>query len=104
MIIRVAKKADCGEELSQEQTNVEESSGNFTDLIEEIITMKKPLITHNGLLDILHLYSSFVGPLQEKASDFKKDFSANFPVIYDTKYIVSSSNILLPEDKMSTSL
>lgn len=66
--------------------------------------MKKPLITHNGLLDILHLYNSFIGPLQETADDFKKDFIVNFPEVYDTKYIMNSSNVLLPEEKTSTSL
>lgn len=38
---------------------------NFTEVIESISAMKKPLVTHNGLLDILHLYNSFVGSLQE---------------------------------------
>ena len=77
---------------------------NFTEIIEYISALKKPLVTHNGLLDILHLYNSFIGPLHESQGDFKKEFLANFPALYDTKYLINSSNILLPEDKISTSL
>lgn len=79
-------------------------TANFSEIIEQLVKMKKPIVTHNGLLDILHLFNSFVGPLQETADDFKRDFGRNFPQLYDTKYIFNSSNILLPEDKSSTSL
>ena len=49
------------------------------EVIEEIIARKKPIITHNGFLDLLHLYNNFVGPLPEKNEDFKQKFLSVFP-------------------------
>eukprot|EP01017_Pseudomicrothorax_dubius_P034462 TRINITY_DN4727_c0_g1_i7.p2 TRINITY_DN4727_c0_g1~~TRINITY_DN4727_c0_g1_i7.p2 ORF type:complete len:546 (+),score=133.81 TRINITY_DN4727_c0_g1_i7:1048-2685(+) len=63
-------------------------------IFDEIIAKRVPLLTHNGFLDALHIYDKFIGPLPDRAGSFKQAFRGHFPAIYDTKYLVSSSNVL----------
>lgn len=74
------------------------------DVIEELIQGQKPIITHNGFLDLLHLYSNFIGPLPEKSSDFKTAFGKNFPHVYDTKYLVNGASKLYSKTNRFTAL
>ncbi|KAI9269965.1 ribonuclease H-like domain-containing protein [Sporodiniella umbellata] len=48
-----------------------------------------PLVTHNGLYDLLYIYHSFIGELPKSLTGFLNDFSNRFPSgMYDTKILV----------------
>eukprot|EP00922_Rhytidocystis_sp_ex-Travisia-forbesii_P013591 GHVS01020338.1.p1 GENE.GHVS01020338.1~~GHVS01020338.1.p1 ORF type:complete len:436 (-),score=57.24 GHVS01020338.1:522-1829(-) len=69
-------------------------------LVEAIIEHDKPLIVHNGLLDILHAYDKFIGELPSGDGDLLGGFCAEWLRLfrsgtYDTKYIASASQYTL---------
>ncbi len=42
----------------------------------------------------LQLYDKFLHPLPETHKEFKAQFKKEFPILYDTKYILNNSNIV----------
>ncbi|EYC12623.1 hypothetical protein Y032_0046g1333 [Ancylostoma ceylanicum] len=50
---------------------------------------KPPLVLHNSLLDLLHIYHSFEADLPETYSEWKDAIHNLFPVIVDTKFLAS---------------
>jgi CAF1 family ribonuclease len=63
----------------------------FLDMIE----CKKPMIGHNCLFDFMFMMRWLDSPFKEgktdTLTDFKIKFNGYFPVVFDTKYIASSS-------------
>ncbi|KAI7853302.1 ribonuclease H-like domain-containing protein [Circinella umbellata] len=58
------------------------------DIFNILRTKNIPLIVHNGLLDLMYIYQSFITSLPAKLSGFVADMVEAFPGgIYDTKYI-----------------
>lgn len=59
-------------------------------IIEAIILSEKPVIIHNGLLDILHIHDKFIGVLPTDISMFCSEWKRLFPAgTFDTKHIAS---------------
>jgi len=58
-----------------------------TQVMQALLEAKVPIVVHNGLLDILHLYTTFVGALPDDYREFGEAWAARFPVLFDTRFI-----------------
>ncbi|GFG28528.1 hypothetical protein Cfor_08890 [Coptotermes formosanus] len=71
----------------------------FSRLFKLLIELKKPIVGHNLLLDLMIMYNQFHEQLPTQFSDFKKKIHKLFPVIYDTKFLsYEMKKILKKED------
>ena len=56
----------------------------FTQVIQALIDVKKPIIAHNPQMDILFVYEQFIAPLPDTFLEFCSEWRKLFPCIYDT--------------------
>ena len=70
----------------------------FSQVIQSIIEAKKPLVGHNMFLDMLFIYSQFIGNLPNTMTDFNNSWLEKFPVVYDTKCIANSLGLFQKTD------
>lgn len=90
--------------LLSKQQNLEEelvdSLLGFTKVFRLLVSLKKPLVGHNLLSDLLLMYDNFYEPLPESYGMFKKNIHALFPDIFDTKVVyIEIKKLLIPEEK-----
>lgn len=98
------KKIELQKKTSSQ--GIDEEFTLFSDVIEQISNRKTNarIVTHNGLLDILHLYDKFIEVLPPDHKIFKEQFLSNFNGIYDTKFMINNSNTLFSNFLNNTDL
>ena len=75
------------------------------NIIEKIISAKKPIIGHNCFIDFLFLMSHFMDEIPKNIHTFKLKLKNEFSGgIYDTKYLYNSSNFNFIENKIDTNV
>lgn len=80
-------------------TTVEKEKG-VKNIIEKIISSKKPIIGHNCYIDLIFIMSHFMDEIPNNYSSYKKRLKNEFKGgIYDTKYLYNSSNFNFGENK-----
>mmetsp|Transcript_18524 Transcript_18524/g.41001 ORF Transcript_18524/g.41001 Transcript_18524/m.41001 type:complete len:518 (+) Transcript_18524:1287-2840(+) len=70
----------------------------FRKIWTGLTQQKKPLVVHNGLYDLLFLFHWLEAPLPRTLVEFKEGIHKLFPVIYDTKTLVSGPDPPLGND------
>lgn len=56
-------------------------------VIAALRAVRVPLVVHNGLLDVLHLFDKFVGDLPQSPSIFGEVWVTQFPFTFDTRHM-----------------
>lgn len=71
----------------------------FTHVFRLLTSLKKPIIGHNLLTDLMIIYHHFENPLPKSYKQFKKELHELVPIIYDTKSLSFELKRLLPDNK-----
>eukprot|EP00421_Protoceratium_reticulatum_P011351 CAMPEP_0168399994 /NCGR_PEP_ID=MMETSP0228-20121227/22371_1 /TAXON_ID=133427 /ORGANISM="Protoceratium reticulatum, Strain CCCM 535 (=CCMP 1889)" /LENGTH=308 /DNA_ID=CAMNT_0008413525 /DNA_START=55 /DNA_END=977 /DNA_ORIENTATION=+ len=61
--------------------------GHATHVLAALRKARVPLVFHNGLLDCLHLHDKFVGELPDEKEEFAESWTAQFPLLFDTRLL-----------------
>lgn len=56
-------------------------------ILDALRQAHRPLVFHNGLLDLLHLYDKFIAKLPDSREAFCADWIKQFPLLFDTRNI-----------------
>jgi len=75
--------------IESQPTSGEDSLG-FTRIVDFVAKLQKPVISHNGIMDLMFLYDKFYQPLPETTGEFKATLHSLFPHIYDTKHMINT--------------
>lgn len=86
------------EAKERKQKDAEILAKGFLEVLESIITNRKPLVGHNLSLDLIQIINQFFEPLTTDYQSFKETCQSLFPFIYDTKYIAHS---ILDQEQLS---
>jgi hypothetical protein len=68
-----------------------EDNLGFSKVILDLVKLKKPLLFHNGLIDLCQIIDKFIEPLPDTFNQFTHTVNKYFPVLYDTKYIIENN-------------
>lgn len=71
----------------------------FRQVFNALVAMKKPIVGHNLLFDLMFIQRWLDAKLPEDFMEFKKTINANFSHIFDTKYVDSSGALGVKYDE-----
>ncbi|CAB1119948.1 unnamed protein product [Ectocarpus sp. CCAP 1310/34] len=63
----------------------------FRRVVDEISKAGKPVICHNGLLDLLHTHDKFVGPIPADMDDGTRALHSLLPRLFDSKVVMAKA-------------
>ncbi|XP_076163424.1 pre-piRNA 3'-exonuclease trimmer isoform X2 [Ptiloglossa arizonensis] len=69
------------------ETELLENCIGFSKVFKLLTSLKKPILGHNVLLDLMFMHQQFYRPLPSDYNQFKSNIHALFPEIYDTKFL-----------------
>lgn len=72
----------------------------FTNVFRLLVNLRKPIIGHNLLTDLMIMYHRFENPLPKSYKKFKSEIHNLFPIIYDTKCLTFNLRKVIPENKL----
>lgn len=52
--------------------------------------LQKPVIVHNGVLDLMFLYDKFYEPMPQTVGEFTRRLNSILPNVYDTKHLMNT--------------
>lgn len=84
-----AQKAEHAARIRAEKEQEYTQRAGFSRVFKALCTAKKPLIGHNCMYDMLFLMSHLNGPLPKSYETFRETFLNYFPLVLDTKLLVS---------------
>lgn len=81
------EKSLSNSQTTNQSDDVTNHNALIRSIMEEIMTASKPVVVHNGFLDLMFIYQAFFANLPDELSIFIADLSAMFKGgLYDTKY------------------
>eukprot|EP00596_Hydrurales_sp_CCMP1899_P000518 CAMPEP_0119039126 /NCGR_PEP_ID=MMETSP1177-20130426/8452_1 /TAXON_ID=2985 /ORGANISM="Ochromonas sp, Strain CCMP1899" /LENGTH=545 /DNA_ID=CAMNT_0007002611 /DNA_START=63 /DNA_END=1700 /DNA_ORIENTATION=+ len=102
-----AKQQHLAQTIEDNKKSYDSAMG-FKLVFNEIISVKKPIIGHNCMYDLMFMMRWLDGPFEngnmENLTDFKVKVNRLFPVIFDTKYIAISGILGEEAKEMDSSL
>lgn len=91
------------EDRSLEEAVIRSQVG-FSSVVKLLVSLKKIIIGHNCLLDIMIMYNQFHERLPYSYHEFKKKINVLFPFTYDTKFISNKVRKIFREPWSENSL
>ncbi|CAE7561653.1 STE23, partial [Symbiodinium necroappetens] len=64
-----------------------------TPVLQALRDAKVPVVLHNGLLDMLHLYDKFLGDLPADPESFGKAWVEHFSLLFDTRVLAQDGRL-----------
>ncbi|KAL0483252.1 poly(A)-specific ribonuclease [Acrasis kona] len=102
-VFRVSRIAE--ENKDQEVHNVVQSQIGFRRIIKLLTQLRVPIIGHNMLLDIVHVYHKFIAPLPDTLDEFCDQLMKTFPGgIIDTKHMARTDKLITQKLFVDTGL
>jgi poly(A)-specific ribonuclease len=84
--------SSAGARDRKELVDLERSIG-ATRVVEALSAAKKPIVVHNGLMDLLFMHHCFDGEPVTDLGHFKSIIRKRFPLIFDTRFLVTSPKV-----------
>ncbi|XP_047346953.1 pre-piRNA 3'-exonuclease trimmer-like [Vespa velutina] len=82
--LEVRKILEKEEKQNLDETLLDSYVG-FTKVFNFLIDLKKPIVGHNPLLDLMYMYKLFYKSLPKNYKEFKTEIHKLFPKIFDTR-------------------
>ncbi|XP_069669243.1 pre-piRNA 3'-exonuclease trimmer-like isoform X3 [Periplaneta americana] len=104
--VRIEKVSENQRKILEENMNSDKSLEEdimdsllgFSRLFKLLTELKKPIVGHNLLVDLMIMYNQFHEHLPTHLTHFKKKIHSLFPVIYDTKFLSFELKKLLKKE------